>query len=224
MPLNNVSVGVHLKIFSDSFQTEAESENGGFCEGVGFIGNPLSWNQVEQLKIAVLASKSFVALAVGDFVLGGRYAEELLDKRSLPGGYRLLGHLYAAESCILQDRISEAIHHLDPENIADVGFSFGGSATTTTTTAALDAVGSTPGSLAESRAALQYNLAVSFALREEWDKAASIASALYERSREVSIHVHLLNLYVALRQGRSERARQLVRERCPTTIRPGLEA
>jgi CCR4-NOT transcription complex subunit 10 len=171
---------------------------------------------VEQLRTSVLAAKSFVALAVGDFVLGGRYAEELLAKRNLPGGYRLLGNLYAAESCILQDKISEAIHYLDPANVADdIGFGFTvggtgalgsseiGSATTQTT-------------VAESRTVLQYNLAVSFALREEWDKAASLVGQLYERSREVSMHVLLLNLYVSLRQGRTERARQLVRERCPT--------
>ena len=180
---------------------------------MGYIGNPLTWNQVEQLRIALLAAQSFVALAVGDFILGGRYAEDLLAKRSLPGGYRLLGHLYAAESCILQDKISEAINHLDPENIADVGYGFsvGGSAADMSSTAA----GATP---AESRALLQYNLAVSFALREEWDKAASLAGQLYEHSTRQggsNMHVLLLNLYLALRQGRTERARQLVRERCP---------
>lgn len=192
-------------------QTETENENGGFCGGVGYIGNPLSWNQVEQLRTALLAAKSFVALAVGDFVLGGRFAEELLAMRNLPAGYRLLGHLYAAESCILQDKISEAINHLDPENISDVGFGFGLSSPPSP-----DAGSTTmSGSVADSRSVLQYNLAVSFALREEWDKASSLAGSLYERSREVSMHVLLLNLYLALRQGRTERARQLMRERCP---------
>ena len=163
------------------------------------------------MRTALLAAKSFVALAVGDFVLGGRFAEELLAMRNLPAGYRLLGHLYAAESCILQDKISEAINHLDPENISDVGFGFGLSSPPSP-----DAGSTTmSGSVADSRSVLQYNLAVSFALREEWDKASSLAGSLYERSREVSMHVLLLNLYLALRQGRTERARQLMRERCP---------
>ena len=33
---------------------------------------------------------------------------------------RFLGHLYAAEALISLDRISEAIGHLNPENVTDV--------------------------------------------------------------------------------------------------------
>lgn len=33
---------------------------------------------------------------------------------------RFLGHLYAAEALISLDRISDAITHLNPENVTDV--------------------------------------------------------------------------------------------------------
>lgn len=33
---------------------------------------------------------------------------------------RFLGHLYAAEALISLDRISDAIAHLNPENVSDV--------------------------------------------------------------------------------------------------------
>lgn len=35
-------------------------------------------------------------------------------------GFRFLGHLYAAEALISLDRISDAIAHLNPENVTDV--------------------------------------------------------------------------------------------------------
>lgn len=35
---------------------------------------------------------------------------------------RLLGHLYAAESLVLLDKISEALDHLNPENVKDISF------------------------------------------------------------------------------------------------------
>lgn len=34
--------------------------------------------------------------------------------------FRFLGHLYAAEALISLDRISDAITHLNPENVTDV--------------------------------------------------------------------------------------------------------
>lgn len=34
--------------------------------------------------------------------------------------FRFLGHLYAAEALISLDRISDAIAHLNPENVSDV--------------------------------------------------------------------------------------------------------
>lgn len=34
--------------------------------------------------------------------------------------FRFLGHLYAAEALISMDRISDAITHLNPENVSDV--------------------------------------------------------------------------------------------------------
>ena len=39
----------------------------------------------------------------------------------IPGNYRFLGHLYAAESLIKLCRVADAITHLAPENITDLG-------------------------------------------------------------------------------------------------------
>lgn len=188
-------------------QVEGDIENWGFCCGIGYIGNPMSRTDIEQLKISILSAKSYVALAVGDFVQAGRYAESLLELPNLPGAYKMLAHLYAAESLILQDKISAAIKHLDPGNICDVNVNFGNDSRTS--------VGWSPSDLSEARSYIQYNLAVGFALREEWEKADCLVGPLYNRNSEITVQVLLLNLYIALRQGDSERAVQLVRDRCP---------
>ena len=35
--------------------------------------------------------------------------------------YRYLGHIYVAEALVSQGRITEAVQHLSPETIVDVG-------------------------------------------------------------------------------------------------------
>ena len=74
------------------------------------------------MRVAVLAAKAYTALALGDYIPAGSFASDLLARcrlvhleklklimsnirESLPGGYKLLAHLYAAESLILQDKV-----------------------------------------------------------------------------------------------------------------------
>jgi len=189
---------------------------GGFCEGVGYIGNPVTWVEVEQLRVAIITCKAYTALSLGDYVPAQHYAEQLLALQSptkpLPGCYQLLAHLYAAESLILQDRLTQALVHLDPET-ATLGDSWEASHT-------LSHANWYPDSQDTGKQAVQYNLAVGFALREEWEKASSIVGQLYREGQEVPVQVLLLVLYLSLRQGQVDRARRIVRERCPATTRP----
>ena len=113
--------------------------------------------------MAILACKAFTALALQDYIPAQHYADQLLQSPHLPSYYSLLGHLYAAESLILQDRMTEAMEHLDPELLSS----------------SWDSVGKTgsgpdwhPSSLDSARQVVQYNLAVGFALREDWDKVS----------------------------------------------------
>ena len=138
-----------------------DEKSGVFCEGVGYIGNPVTWSELEQLRVAITACKAFTALAVEDYIPALHYAEQLLQSSSLPSYYSLLGHLYAAESLILQDRMAEAMDHLDPDILST----------------SWDSVGRTstghdwhPNTLDTARQVVQYNLAVGFALREDWNK------------------------------------------------------
>lgn len=75
------------------------------------------------LKISVLAASAYVCLCLGDYVIALEHAKALLNTNKLPGAYRMLGNLYAAESLIFMDKISEAIEYLKPENIQDLSTS-----------------------------------------------------------------------------------------------------
>ena len=75
------------------------------------------------LKISVLAASAYVCLCLGDYVIALEHAKSLLNINKLPGAYRMLGNLYAAESLIFMDKISEAIEYLKPENIQDLNTS-----------------------------------------------------------------------------------------------------
>ena len=149
--------------------------------------------------------QAYVCLSLGDYIPAGQHAVSLLSVPDLPGGYKLLGHLYAAESLILQDRLAEAIKHLNPDNVTDVDMD---------NFPAGDCGGGAASGGVSGRAAVQYNLAVCFSLREEWEKAGSVLGQLYEGAREVPAQVVLLVLYLALRRGDTDMARRVVRDRC----------
>ena len=179
---------------STASQTE---EQGVFCEGLGYIGNPITWAEVEQLRVAVITAKAFTALSLHDYIPALHYAEQLLTISPLAGCYNLLAHLYAAESLILQDRLSEAIGHLDPELVGAGNWEAGEG----------QSAAWHPASLDSAKQMVQYNLAVGFALRDEWDKASSLINQLYKENQDVSvqvkafIRVNITNLIVSFITG-----------------------
>lgn len=72
------------------------------------------------LKISVLTASAYVSLCLGDYILSLEHAKALLNFNKLPGAYKLLGNLYAAESLIFMDKISEALKYLKLENLQDL--------------------------------------------------------------------------------------------------------
>lgn len=75
------------------------------------------------LKISVLAASAYVSLCLGDYILSLEHAKTLLSFNKLPGAYKMLGNLYAAESLIFMDKISEALEYLKLENLQDLNTS-----------------------------------------------------------------------------------------------------
>jgi len=183
-----------------------------FCQTVGCVGNPMTWADVEQLRLAILAAKAYVALSVGDFLMAGSYADTMLQIPSLPGGYSMLAHLYAAESLIFQDRLTDAIKHLDPENLSDITFP--------ENSAPVEIASSSTADVSDCRNLMHLNLAVGFALREEWDKAGGLARQLCLSDGglvgNLGVQVLILNLYISLRKGDIATAHHILLQRYPS--------
>lgn len=68
----------------------------------------------------MLTASAYIFLCLGDYILALEHAKALLSLNKLPGAYKMLGNLYAAESLISMDKINEALEYLKPENIQDL--------------------------------------------------------------------------------------------------------
>lgn len=190
--------------------------------------SPLSETEVESLRCSVLVNSAYVALCLGDYIMALKHAQDLLAQPKLSGTHKLLGHLYAAEAFLMCNKISDAIDHLNPENIKDVNLEYPGQTELDKEQANdpdKDAEESRrnlqnwcPNKLGTARAVLQYNLAVAFATRGELDKAGETLKRVFSARGpecEVPTHVVMLALYLELQLGHSDVSRSIVRQHCP---------
>lgn len=81
---------------------------------------PLSKLAIEKLLLHVLTASSYVALCLGDYTMALHHAKEMLKLENIDDTHKMLGYLYAAESCIMLDRIPDAIAFLDPKLMTDL--------------------------------------------------------------------------------------------------------
>nr|CAH0105268.1 unnamed protein product [Daphnia galeata] len=169
------------------------------------------------LKNTIIADTSYAALCLGDYLTSLYKAEELLTQPHLSGNHKLLGHLYAAESLVLLNRINEAVPHLHPENVTKLSnFSPSESETTQYLPHTSDWF---PLSTQTAKVVLQYNLSTVYAMRGEYEKAGELVRQLWNASKshgiDVPIQVVTLALYVELQLGRTEIARNIIKQHCP---------
>ncbi|XP_068967094.1 CCR4-NOT transcription complex subunit 10 [Bombus flavifrons] len=176
------------------------------------------------LKISVLAASAYVCLCLGDYVIALEHAKALLNTNKLPGAYRMLGNLYAAESLIFMDKISEAIEYLKPENIQDLSTSVLIPETQDKDKEKLDEVISKPikmwypTTVPTGIAVLRYNLAVAYAIRGELDKSGETLKQVWMSKGpdcDVPIHVIMLALYIELQLGHADISRSIIKQHCP---------
>ncbi|XP_063976215.1 CCR4-NOT transcription complex subunit 10 [Diachasmimorpha longicaudata] len=173
------------------------------------------------LKIAILGASAYVSLCLGDYIAALEHSKSLLAIEKLPGAYRMLGNLYAAECLILMDRINEAINHLKLENFEDLN-------TSISVPDALDRDKTQerlintkkwfPTSLVTAKAILRYNLAVAYATRGELDKSSETLKQVWVSKGpdcDIPIHVIMLALYIELQKGNVDIARSIVKLHCP---------
>uniref|UniRef100_A0A4W4FP95 CCR4-NOT transcription complex subunit 10 n=1 Tax=Electrophorus electricus TaxID=8005 RepID=A0A4W4FP95_ELEEL len=210
------------KSSSQSGSTESGSENSDACSGKGqeadkFIpaapSSPLRKQEVENLRCCILACSAYVALALGDNLMALNHADKLLHQPKLSGSLKFLGHLYAAEALISLDRISDAITHLNPENVTDVSLGVSPSEQDQGSDKGdLDPVESSgkqiplcyPSTVSSARGMMLFNLGSAYCLRSEYDKARKCLhqAASMVNAKEIPPEAILLGVYLELQNGR----------------------
>lgn len=230
------------KSCSQSGGTESGSETSDVCsgktqEGDKFIpaapSSPLRKQEVENLRCSILACSAYVALALGDNLMALNHAEKLLHQAKLSGSLKFLGHLYAAEALISLDRISDAIAHLNPENVTDVSLGVSSSEQDQGSDKGdLEAVESSgkqtplcyPSSVSSARATMLFNLGSAYCLRSEYEKARKCLhqAASMVNTKEIPPEAILLGVYLELQNGNTQLALQIIkRNQLLPSVKPG---
>uniref|UniRef100_A0A9J7Y440 CCR4-NOT transcription complex subunit 10 n=1 Tax=Cyprinus carpio carpio TaxID=630221 RepID=A0A9J7Y440_CYPCA len=216
---------------SQSGSTESGSETSDACsgktqEGDKFIpaapSSPLRKQEVENLRCSILACSAYVALALGDNLMALNHAEKLLHQTKLSGSLKFLGHLYAAEALISLDRISDAIAHLNPENVTDVSLGVSSSEQDQGSDKGdLEPVESSgkqtplcyPSSVSSARSTMLFNLGSAYCLRSEYEKARKCLhqAASMVNTKEIPPEAILLGVYLELQNGNTQLALQIIK-------------
>ncbi|XP_029928507.1 CCR4-NOT transcription complex subunit 10 isoform X2 [Myripristis murdjan] len=227
------------KSSSQSGSTESGSENSDACSGKGqeadkFLSaapsSPLRKQEVENLRCSILACSAYVALALGDNLMALNHAEKLLHQTKVSGSLKFLGHLYAAEALISLDRISDAIAHLNPENVTDVSLGVLTSEQDQGSDKGDEPVESSgkqtplcyPSSVTSARAMMLFNLGSAYCLRSEYEKARKCLhqAASMVNTKEIPPEAILLGVYLELQNGNTQLALQIIKRNqlLPTSV------
>ncbi|XP_041963299.1 CCR4-NOT transcription complex subunit 10 isoform X1 [Alosa alosa] len=211
--------------------TESSAEGTDAASGKGQDGekfipaapsSPLRKQEVENLRCSILACSAYVALALGDNLMALSHSEKLLYQPKLCGSLKFLGHLYAAEALISLDRISDAIAHLNPENVTDVSLGVSPSEQDQGTDKGdLEPVESSgkqtplcyPSTVTSARAMMLFNLGSAYCLRSEYEKARKCLhqAASMVNTKEIPPEAILLGVYLELQNGNTQLALQIIK-------------
>uniref|UniRef100_A0A8C5YHQ3 CCR4-NOT transcription complex subunit 10 n=1 Tax=Microcebus murinus TaxID=30608 RepID=A0A8C5YHQ3_MICMU len=135
---------------------------------------------------------------------------------------KFLGHLYAAEALISLDRISDAITHLNPENVTDVSLGVSSNeqdqGSDKGENEAMESSGKRapqcyPSSVNSARTVMLFNLGSAYCLRSEYDKARKCLqqAASMIHPKEVPPEAILLAVYLELQNGNTQLALQIIK-------------
>uniref|UniRef100_A0A8C0UM50 CCR4-NOT transcription complex subunit 10 n=1 Tax=Cyanistes caeruleus TaxID=156563 RepID=A0A8C0UM50_CYACU len=221
-----VGQGYHRKIVLASQSIQNVVYNNKSHEGDKFIAappsSPLKKQELENLRCSILACSAYVALALGDNLMALNHADKLLQQPKLSGSLKFLGHLYAAEALISLDRISDAITHLNPENVTDVSLGISSNeqdqGSDKGENEAMESSGKQtpqcyPSSVTSARTMMLFNLGSAYCLRSEYDKARKCLhqAASLIHPKEIPPEAILLAVYLELQNGNTQLALQIIK-------------
>ncbi|XP_059674607.1 CCR4-NOT transcription complex subunit 10 isoform X3 [Gavia stellata] len=202
-------------------QQEPKQENGSKTSNQ-LGGNTENSESSEACRCSILACSAYVALALGDNLMALNHADKLLQQPKLSGSLKFLGHLYAAEALISLDRISDAITHLNPENVTDVSLGISSNeqdqGSDKGENEAMEPSGKQtpqcyPSSVTSARTMMLFNLGSAYCLRSEYDKARKCLhqAASLIHPKEIPPEAILLAVYLELQNGNTQLALQIIK-------------
>uniref|UniRef100_A0A803XK25 CCR4-NOT transcription complex subunit 10 n=1 Tax=Meleagris gallopavo TaxID=9103 RepID=A0A803XK25_MELGA len=202
-------------------QQEPKQENGSKPNNQ-LGGNTENSESSEACRCSILACSAYVALALGDNLMALNHADKLLQQPKLSGSLKFLGHLYAAEALISLDRISDAITHLNPENVTDVSLGISSNeqdqGSDKGENEAMESSGKQtpqcyPSSVTSARTMMLFNLGSAYCLRSEYDKARKCLhqAASLIHPKEIPPEAILLAVYLELQNGNTQLALQIIK-------------
>lgn len=176
------------------------------------------------LKISILAASAYVSLCLGDYILSLEHAKTLLSFNKLPGAYKMLGNLYAAESLIFMDKINEALEYLKLENLQDLNTFISVPENQEKDKEKMEDImvkpikAWYPKTVSSGTAVVRYNLAVAYAIRGELDKSGETLKQIWmskEPDCDIPIQVIMLALYIELQLGHADISKSIIKQHCP---------
>lgn len=186
--------------------------------------SPLDSDGNAELKNAILVASTFVSLCLGDYIVALEHAENLLAQPRLSSIHKLLGHLYAAECLVLLNKMTEAIDHLNPNNVKDFSFELPPEKKDVDSEAEeKDEVRTNPPinwfprDIETVHIIMMYNLAVAKAIRGQFDQAHSLLQQICGNQRALPegkypIHMVMLIIYIQLKLGHLDSAKTFIKQ------------
>uniref|UniRef100_A0A8C2XSX3 CCR4-NOT transcription complex subunit 10 n=1 Tax=Cyclopterus lumpus TaxID=8103 RepID=A0A8C2XSX3_CYCLU len=229
------------KSSSQSGSTESGSENSDLCSGKGqeadkFLSaapsSPLRKQEVDNLSAGPVSQTQADGSLVATLVFSAMSCCPLNHQAVLLllCVFRFLGHLYASEALISLDRISDAIAHLNPENVSDVSMGVLPSEQDQGSEKGDESVESSgkqtplcyPSSVTSARAMMLFNLGSAYCLRSEYEKARKCLqqAASMVNTKEIPPEAILLGVYLELQNGNTQLALQIIKRNqlLPTAV------
>ncbi|KAI1242861.1 hypothetical protein IHE44_0000416 [Lamprotornis superbus] len=193
-------------------QQEPKQENGSKTSNQ-LGGNTENTESSEACRCSILACSAYVALALGDNLMALNHADKLLQQPKLSGSLKFLGHLYAAEALISLDRISDAITHLNPENVTDVSLGISSNEQDQDWEETRKFFFVLFFSVTSARTMMLFNLGSAYCLRSEYDKARKCLhqAASLIHPKEIPPEAILLAVYLELQNGNTQLALQIIK-------------
>ncbi|XP_015906148.1 CCR4-NOT transcription complex subunit 10 [Parasteatoda tepidariorum] len=186
--------------------------------------------EILSLRNSILIAASYVSLCLGDVLLAHEYAKSLLAQPRISGAHKFLAHLYAGESLLLMDRITDAVEHLNYQCTSDIELAFpvNSSEVSLKHQTRFDSklneknddgsrpVGNVPNwfpnAISSAKFITQYNLAVAYAVREEWSKSLECLMQTTSTNGKMPPRALSLLIYVQLHQGTAENTKAYVKQ------------